>query len=75
MPPMPGRVDRMGNRAIGQVFRVQHDVQFLPYLQPAISSMLPSGNIGNAFFCCKKNFAPAEEKASEAQNFHFHIPK
>ena len=46
-PPMPGRVDRMGTRG-----RVQHhDVQFLPYLQPAISNLLPAaGNIGNAFF-------------------------
>ena len=47
--PMPGRVDRMGTRE-----RVQHhDVQFLPYLQPAISSLLllsAQGNIGNAFF-------------------------
>ena len=64
--PMPGRVDRMGKEV------QQHDVQFLPYLQPAISSLAACllGNIGNPhFFPSQKSFAPAEEARPKISTF------
>ena len=57
--PMPGRVDRMGKEV------QQHDVQFLPYLQPAISSLAACllGNIGNPhFFPRKKALHPGQKR-------------